>query len=483
MSMNRFRPLTFALALLINLSGAVIARSADSPPTVVGVWQGRLGPGGALRVLFHISRNNEGVLAATLDSPDQGATGIPTDTVRVTSDTLYIAVNAIGGSYQGVLKAAGRITGTWSQMGARMPLNLERIEKAPEKPARPQEPKRPLPYEEEDVTYTNEADGVTLAGTLTRPAGDGPFPCVLFITGSGPQDRDETILGHKPFFVLSDHLTRLGVATLRVDDRGVGQSTGSTPNSTTEDFAGDVLAGIDYLKMRPEIDGSRIGLIGHSEGAMVGPLAASQSDAVAFMVLLAPPGVPGREIVLTQNAALLKSIGASGAFIENNRRVTDQVLQMLAAHDDVEQIEIEVRALHDREWAGLPDELKKEHQELGMPEPSKALDAVLETMTTPWYRSFLRSDPASVLTGVSCPVLAVIGSKDLQVAPDVNLHAVEGALRSGGNEEVTTARLEGLNHLFQTAETGSVMEYGKIEETFSPEAMRVISSWILTQIK
>lgn len=476
MNRNLRNPVVF---LLLAFAALTLPHRTAASPEVTGIWQGQLGP---YRIVFHVSQDSGGDLEAALDSPDQGATGIPADTVTVTGDTLMIVINAIPGSYQGVVQSADRISGAWTQMGRTMPLDLQRVEKAPEGPRRPQEPVRPYPYSEEEVTYLNESAGITFAGTLTLPPGDGPHPAALLITGSGPQDRDESIAGHKPFLVLADDLTRRGIATLRVDDRGVGGSTGSTPQSTTEDFASDALAGVQYLRSRPEVDGDRIGLVGHSEGALVGPMVAAQSSDVAFLVLLAPPGVPGREIVLRQNAVLLEKMGASKAFIDYNHGVTSEALELLSGDGSREQLETKIRTLHAQQWKDVPEAIKEERIRLGLPDPDQALKVALRSMVTPWYRSFIASDPATVLRQVSCPVLAVIGSKDTQVDPAINLPAVEEALQAGGNDNVTAVELEGLNHLFQTAETGSVFEYSKIEETFSPRALDVIGDWILARV-
>ena len=265
-----------------------------------GIWLGKLVPmTGELRVVFHLARTESGQYTATLDSPDQGAEGIPAGPVIVRTDSLIVNVPVVSGRFRGKIGEFS-IDGVWEQGGYDFPLVLEKVEEVT-KPPRPQEPDPPYPYDEEEVTYTNEEAGVTLAGTLTLPRSPGPHPAVILISGSGAQDRNETVFNHKPFLVLADHLTRHGIAVLRADDRGMGGSSGSVRTSTSEDFAEDVLAGVDCLKNRPEIDPERIGLAGHSEGGIVAPMAAVRSNDVAFIVMMAGTGLTGEKIVLLQS--------------------------------------------------------------------------------------------------------------------------------------------------------------------------------------
>ena len=267
---------------------------------IEGTWMGNLKvPGGLeLRIVFNISTNPDGSLKASMDSPDQGVSGIPVESVSYKDGNLNLDVKSIGGSFEGIYKENNKtIEGEWKQAGSAFPLVLNRIEKAPDI-HRKQDPIKPYPYTEEEVVYENKEAGIKLAGTLTLPQSGGPFPAVILITGSGPQNRNEEIMGHRPFLVLSDYLTRRGIAVLRVDDRGIGGSTGNFSQATTEDFAGDVLTGIEFLKNRKEIDPSRIGLIGHSEGGLIAPMVAVKSPDIAFIVLMAAPGVTGEEITV-----------------------------------------------------------------------------------------------------------------------------------------------------------------------------------------
>ena len=435
-------------------------------PDVRGSWLGTLAvPGGELRIVFHIEGSGDS-LTATLDSPDQGAAGIPTSGVVLEGDSLVIEVASIRGTYRGEVGPDVRRTeGTWTQGGQPFPLTLERTSEAPAPPERPQEPQPPFPYEAEDVAFPNEADGVALAGTLTLPDAADVHAAVVLISGSGPQDRDETVAGHRPFLVLADHLTRRGIAVLRYDDRGVAASTGDFAQATTEDFARDAEAAVAYLQSRPEIDADRIGLIGHSEGGLVAPMVAARSGDVAFLVLLAPSGVTGEEIFYAQKELIEKAGGASDRAVQDGRLMQERLFAMLKRDADSAQVAADVRRI--LEESGLPPE---------------AVEAQAEWVTSPWFRYFLTYDPAPALEEVDVPVLALFGEKDLQVPAETNRAAIEAALERGGNEAFTTDVLDDLNHLFQTSETGSPSEYARIEETMAPAALETIADWIREQV-
>jgi fermentation-respiration switch protein FrsA (DUF1100 family) len=296
----------------------------------------------------------------------------------------------------------------------------------------------------------------------------------VLITGSGPQNRDEEILGHRPFLVLSDYLTRQGIAVLRFDDRGVGGSTGNSSEATTEDFAGDVLAGVEYLKNRTEIDPNHIGLIGHSEGGLIAPIVAVQSSDVAFIVMMAGPGLTGEEILYLQSDLIARAGGTNNETIARNEALMRSTFSVVKEEQDNTIAREEIRKLLNNEMANMSEE---EKQHLGYSEAN--LDAQTQALLSPWMRFFLTYDPKPTLTKVKCPVLAINGEKDLQVPPEENLRAVENALKAGGNKDYTVKEMQGLNHLFQTAQTGSPTEYAKIEETISPAALEFIGNWIL----
>jgi pimeloyl-ACP methyl ester carboxylesterase len=343
---------------------------------------------------------------------------------------------------------------------------------------RPQEPKKPYPYLAEEVSYENQKAKVKLAGTLTLPKGKGPFPAALLITGSGPQNRDEEVFGHRPFLVLADHLTRRGLAVLRVDDRGVGGSTGDTMQSTTADFAEDVLVGVEYLKGRKEIDPKRIGLIGHSEGGMIGPLAASRSKDVAFVVMLGGMGLTGEQILYVQGGLITKAVGADDRTLARQRRIQELIFRALKQEKDDAAAEKRFNQLWDEEMAKLPEGEKKDTAKL-----TKEVRRQFKLVNNPWTRYFLTHDPRPALREVTCPVLALFGEKDLQVPPRENLPEVARALAEGTCRDYTVAQLPGLNHLFQTCKTGSLLEYSSIQETMAPVALETISAWILNRMK
>ncbi|TFG66393.1 MAG: alpha/beta hydrolase [Gemmatimonadales bacterium] len=433
------------------------------PAQVVGDWAGTLTAGAVeLALVLHVTETDSG-LAATMDSPDQGAYGIPASSVTVTGDSATIQFAGVGGAFQGQMLDEDSLSGSWTQAGQTFPLELVRTEGGQPEARRPQEPTEPLPYVTEDVVFPNAEAGIGLAGTLTLPDGPGPHPAVVLISGSGPQNRDEEVFRHKPFLVLADHLTRQGIVVLRYDDRGVGESGGTFATATTADFATDAEAGLRYLDGREEIDSSRVGLIGHSEGGVIAPLVASRSDAVAFVVMIAGPGIRADSLLLLQAEAINRGAGATEAQIATNREMQNRLF---------------AAAISDATDAELDAEVRRIFSELAPSITGVSLDAQVASVTSPWMRWFLRYDPEPALRGLDVPVLAVNGSNDLQVLAEPNLSAIRTALTAGGNEDFTTIELEGLNHLLQTSATGMVAEYGQIEETMAPLALETIGDWI-----
>lgn len=433
-------------------------------PLPSGFYSGALDTGAVkLRLVFRLKPTGA-VMGGTLDSIDQGANGIPISGGGWKDGRLSIEVKSIGGSWLGEVSADGKtLSGTWSQGPGTIVLNLTRTESAPIL-RRPQTPKPPFPYKTIDVMVPNpKAEGVVLAGTLAVPPGDGPFPAVVFITGSGAQNRDEELFVHKPFAVLADALARKGIASLRCDDRGVGKSTGKFDRATSADFATDAAAQLGFLRGRAEIDAKRLGLIGHSEGGLIAPMVAADDPGLAFLVLLAGPGVSGAELLKLQRRLILKASGLSGTAAENAAKATDRLVEISMAAPDSESARKSVR------------EAIRKTQPLA---PATDVEAGAAALSSPWMRYFLAYDPVPTLKRVACPVLAINGGKDLQVDPEQNLTVIEKALRDAGNQQVTARLLPGLNHLFQHAKTGAVSEYGTIEETFAPEAIQLICDWI-----
>jgi uncharacterized protein len=435
------------------------------PSDIDGSWMGTLDTGAVkLRVVFNIVSTEDG-LTATLDSLDQGAMGIPTTSVTRDGISLKIEVKKIGGSFEGKIATdLSSIDGKWSQGGGTMPLVLKPVkDKAGLELKRPQNPVKPYPYLDEDVSYDNKAQNVTLGATLTIPQGKGPFPGVVLITGSGPQDRDESLLGHKPFLVLSDYLTRHGIAVLRADDRGVGKSTGIFAKGTTADFATDAESGVAYLKTRSEIDPHKIGLVGHSEGAVIAPMIAARSKDVAFIVMMAGTGVPGDQVLPAQSEAIEVASGKSPEEAAKNAAKEKEMLTLVETEKDD---------------AVLQKELK---EKMAGDVPEAQIGLQISQITSVWFRYFLTYDPATALRKVTCPVLAINGSLDKQVLPSQNLPAIRKALAEAGNRHAEVDEFPGLNHLFQTAKTGAPAEYSTIEETISPVALDKMATWILKQ--
>jgi pimeloyl-ACP methyl ester carboxylesterase len=365
------------------------------------------------------------------------------------------------------------ISGTLKQGAALMPLVFKRTDVAPTL-SRPQDPVKPYPYDEEEVSYENKTDSVHLAGTLTLPRSKGPHPAVLLITGSGSQDRDETVARHRPFLVLADYLTRHGIAVLRVDDRGMGGSSPGTPNDTSENFAGDVLAGVEYLKTRKEINPKEIGLAGHSEGGMIAPMVAVRSPDVAFIVIIAGLGQTGADVILKQNELTLKANGVSDWRIEQTLIALKRTFAILKAEPDNIVAERRITDSLATQVAAMTAEQKKAFA------PDEAtLKAGSSVFLIPWFRFFLAYDPRPTLMRVSVPVLAINGERDQQVSAKENLDLIAAALKAGGNKDYTTAALPKLNHLLQTSQTGALSEYEQIEETIAPVALETITSWIV----
>jgi len=465
------------LIALILIISAFQNSSPAQTPGLEGIWEGTLNIGPTtLRLVFRITKSQQGGLSAQLDSPDQGATGLPVDAISLEGSAVRFEMKRFAALYEATVNAGfTELTGTWKQGGVELPLVMKRV-LSETKPNRPQEPRKPYPYDEEEVGYENPKAGIRLAGTLTTPRGKGPFPAVILITGSGPQDRNETIFGHKPFMVLADHLTRNGIAVLRVDDRGVGGSTGNISSTTTEDFTEDVLAGVGFLKTRSLIDQKRIGLIGHSEGGIIAPLAATKSPDIAFIVLMAGTGLTGEEILYLQGALIAKASGLGDQAIEESRKNQERIFTIIKSEKDPKEAEKKLMVIRDEEVAKMTEEQKKSGGD-------KAVEAQLRSVNTPWFRYFLTYDPKPALTRVKCPVLAVNGERDLQVPHRENLAAIESALKAGGNRDVTIVMLPELNHLFQKATTGSPSEYARIEETMNPLALKTISDWIVKHTK
>ncbi|MFV0390624.1 MAG: alpha/beta hydrolase family protein [Paludibacteraceae bacterium] len=445
---------------------------------ITGKWNGTIKVSNTeLLLVLHVKESGDS-LTAVMDSPDQRAYGIPVSSISFYKTDLIFSIASLGASYHGKFDDTGIIRGEFSQMGVSVPLNLSRSEIEKNVPNRPQEPKPPFPYLTEEVTFTNSKDHVTLAGTLTKPNQKGKFPVVVLISGSGPQNRDEELMGHKPFLVIADYLTRNGIGVLRYDDRGTAESTGDFSTATTFDFANDAEASVQYLLTRKDVNTEKIGLIGHSEGGIIAPIVASRNKKVAYVVLLAGTGVRGDELLLMQQKAMAKVSGIPESAIIENEKLNRPLFREIIESPDTVELRSRLHRIMER---SLNENLLLK-QQLSVEQLNDMVSVTVDRLLSPWMYHFIKYDPYPNLKKVKCPILALNGSNDLQVPAKVNLSAIQKAFHESGNTNVTIVEISGLNHLFQESKTGSPDEYAKIEQTFSPKALEEILNWIKMQI-
>lgn len=442
---------------------------------ITGSWRGSLEvQGNKLRVVFHIKMNDT-ILTTKMDSPDQGAFGLPTTRTSFKEHKLEIVATGLGLYYNGTLEN-DTIKGFLHQGGLPFPLLLIH-EEAPQF-NRPQTPAAPLPYLSEEITFiTDKKENRALAATLTLPDSTGLFPAVVLIAGSGPNDRDETLFGHKPFFVISDVLTRGGFAVLRYDKRGVGGSTGDYSKATIQHFAEDAHAAVEYLRQRREIDRSYIGLLGHSEGGIIAPMVAATDKEIGFIVMMAGPGTRGIEVVMDQNDHSMRRQGMEPETIDKLQQINRALFESLLEWDGSENDRTALRDKLSSSWEQLPllTRLKLEKEPF--------LRSQFNAMITPGYRSFLALDPVQFIEKVTCPVLAINGENDTQVPAMKNLAAIKKALERGVNNRGKTKSYPGLNHLFQESITGEMNEYATTAQTISPEVLSDILNWMKEQVE
>lgn len=422
-----------------------------------GDWDGglRTPSGSELRLSLHFSDTT-----ATMDSPDQGASGIPA-TLSRQGDVVTVVIASVNGRFTGTLSADGAdLIGSFSQAGLNMPAHFTRrpAGAAALKNNRPQTPQPPFPYISKDVSFADQ-NGEMIAGTLTLPKGNGPFPAVVMIAGSGKQNRDENILGHKIFLVIADRLTRAGIAVLRYDKRGVGASKGDYATATTADFAADAQSAVSWLNAQPHIARGKIGLIGHSEGGEIAPRIANRDSQVAFVVLLSAPAQRGAEIIAAQAMAIALASGVPRAIAEKQHALEVQILD--AVRHSTDQGSAEAAAQKLLMQAGMPAE---------------SASAKGKEVSSPWFRAFLVEDPAPELRKLTKPTLVIAGSKDLQVDPAANLPIIRAALAK--NADARIVELPGLNHLLQPATSGLPAEYGSIMTTIDPKVLDLLTQWI-----
>lgn len=437
---------------------------------IEGSWTGAIQ---GMPLVFEISKTNDDY-TAKMQSPSQSKIFLPIDSIVVAGKNISLVLNTYKIKYEGQLED-GKINGTFSQGGFTAPMTLEKRAYVETKPNRPQEPKAPFPYVTEDIVFKNpKAKNIQLAGTLSIPNDVKQPPVAIMITGSGGQNRDEEILGHKPFLVIADYLTKNGIAVLRFDDRGVAQSQGSQKNATSADFATDVEAAIAYLKTRDIIDPKKIGLIGHSEGGLIAAMViANNKKDVAFFVSLAGTGVKGDEVLFTQIRKSAQLQGAPEKELDFEMGLMDQLFKKVVASKSLtqENLKIDLETIIKNYTTTAPASLKPKYNK-------DFINLVSTQFSDPWMRYFLATDPSVWLEKITCPALVLNGSLDYQVIAAVNLPGFKSAFAKAENKDVTIKEINGLNHLFQNAITGGSEEYGQIEETFDPATLELIATWV-----
>jgi pimeloyl-ACP methyl ester carboxylesterase len=459
------------IAILLLLNNQIITAQSS----FIGMWEGKLKAGADIRMIFHVAKDDAGYTAA-LDCPDQGLKGVKASTLRIVNDSIYLEIAQFQAKYSGKLQGSSEISGVFYQ-GMSLPLNLKKIEKI-EAIVRAQTPVEPFPYRSENLLYTNKDKSITYGATITIPNGKGTFPAALMLTGSGQQNRDEEILGHKPFAVIADHLTRNGFIVLRVDDRGMGQTTGDVKSSTTLDFANDAIVSLNYLMNRQEVDKGKVGLIGHSEGGMIAQIIASERSDLDFVIMLAAPGDKIIKLMCDQNEAVLTKAGLPEEYVKAYSSLYNSIM-LSVINSTNESLSENIKQDVDN-WiqktpnqivlatTGIKDELSK----------SNFVQAFAKQTSSAWFKYFLSYDPSTSIKKIKAKVLAVNGSQDVQVISKSNLKAIESALKESKSKIFDVKELNGLNHLFQECKSCTVNEYGQLEQTISPTLLKTITEWL-----
>ncbi len=458
--------------------------------SITGNWEGTLNiQGTELPIVFHIKKDSSNNLSATFDSPKQNAYNLPCSDVITKGDSLILTMKMVNGKYEGLLSADRRtLTGKWFQGANNLPLDLKKtndIATAKEF-KRPQTPKPPYTYQSEDVLYFNADKSIQFGATFTYPlkTTNKKYPAVILITGSGQQDRDETIFEHKSFAVIADYLTRQGIAVLRVDDRGKGKTTGDYSKSTSADFKLDAEAGINYLKSRSETDTLNLGIIGHSEGGMIAPMIAAKRKDIKFIVLLAGPAIPIINLMETQSVDVSAASGVPANDLELFRPLYKNMVMAIIPEKDTA---IATKNATDvfNYWQNKTPVSVVNNTTGVTDEKSKAayIGIFVKQLQQPWFRYFMQFNPEDYLSKVHCAVLALNGEKDIQVAAGANLANINKVLSENHNSNFKTQAIPGLNHLFQHCIKCSVAEYGELEETFAPEVLQIMGDWIKGVVK
>lgn len=447
---------------------------------IEGAWEGKLNTGSfSLRLVFHLKKEGAG-FKGTADSPDQGATDIPLSKVELKNDSLFMEVASINGKALGKLVNDSTFNGQWVQGMASLRLELKKVA-APSKISRPQTPQPPFGYQSEDVIYFNKDRSIQYGATITIPKkGSGPFPAMILITGSGQQNRDEELFGHKPFAVLADYLTKQGYVVLRVDDRGVGKTTGKADSATSKDFADDVNIGLNYLKGRKEVDKTKIGMLGHSEGGMIAQIVAAQRPDIAFVISLAGPGQKITELMADQGRAVMQSSGLSKQAVDAAAAFSGVLVPAIIKASSDSAARREAKEIFDAWAKQTPKEMVQATTGIST---EKDLNDMVEVYRSPWMMYFFEYDPGPFIRKMGGKVLVLNGEKDIQVASKPNLAGWRALLAKSGVKKYDIIELKGLNHLFQRCKSCTVQEYAQLEETIAPETLEPIGDWLKTNVK
>jgi uncharacterized protein len=495
--MRSLRFFVFPLLVIFALAGCTIPMAQPAAPAAVDVetidsrrtdlegrWDGAISiMGTQLRIIVDFTREGDG-WAGTIDIPQQGAVDIPLHSISFDAPNVQFAMLAgpQQAGFDGEL-TDGSIAGTFSQSGFAGTFQLLPVAAPEPEAATGDAEDEEAPYTEEEVTFGH--GDVTLAGTLTLPEGDGPHPALILVTGSGQQNRDEEIYlapGYRPFAVIADALARQGIAVLRYDDRGIGGSTGEVESATSADFADDTGSALNYLLNREEIDPAQIGILGHSEGGIIATMLAARNPDVAFIILMAGPGLSGYDVVLAQAVLLTAASGASAEEVETVRTRQTQVLDTVRNDEGWDELETLIQEMIAEQLAQLPDAQKAQLGDLDA-YAAQVIAQQLAALQSPWYRFFIAYDPAEDLAQINVPVLAIFGGLDLQVPAEANAAALRAALESAGNQDVTVEIIPNANHLFQAAESGGVDEYGLLAPEFISGFLETISEWLLARVE
>ena len=448
----------------------------------VGIWEGALlVADNKVRLVFYITETN-GKLSCKMDSPDQGQTSIPCTKIDYKGDSIWFEIGSAGISYNGKLTSYQLIDGQFAQSVYTIALPLEKTN-TPTQLLRPQTPKPPFSYKIEDVTYYNADKTIKFGGTITIPSGTGSFPAILLISGSGQQNRDEEIYGHKPFAVMADYLTKQGYVVLRVDDRGVGSTTGDVQNATTADFVKDASASLNYLATRKEANKNKLGIIGHSEGGQIATMLAAERKDINFIVSLAGPGVPIVELMEEQSVAVFQSNGADSAFVSHYRTLYRGIIASINAAKDSNDAAIRIQESINQWKKGVSPQTVMDMGLVSPKSESEYIQAYVNIYNNKWYNYFLHSNPQPYIEKLSCKVLVLNGEKDIQVLPATNLEGFRKSLKKSSSKKYDVKELKGLNHLFQTCNECHTGEYSTLDETLSPSLLTELSTWLNTNVK